>query len=70
MSQENQGVIGITGTPGKRAAPFSPSNKGTPSKTRVSPAKAAYKHSLFTSPRKSMREPEPLLDENSDRFCM
>lgn len=32
--------------------------------------KSGGRHDLFTSPRKSMRDPEPLLDENPDRFCM
>ncbi|GIL67098.1 hypothetical protein Vafri_20541 [Volvox africanus] len=54
-------------------------NKHTPGKRRhvnvddLSPAKASkfsVRHELFTSPRKSLRDPEPLLDENPDRFCM
>ncbi|KAG2492106.1 hypothetical protein HYH03_009597 [Edaphochlamys debaryana] len=42
--------------------------EGTPSKASK-PSATSLKH-LFTSPRKSLREPEPLLDENPDRFCM
>ncbi len=41
-------------------------NDDTPSKA----AKGGNIRELFTSPRKSLREPEPLLDENPDRFCM
>jgi len=37
----------------------------------VSPSKGkSQKADLFKSPRKSTKEPEPLLDENEDRFCM
>ena len=36
----------------------------------LSPVKGLTKAELFKSPAKSLREPEPLLDENPDRFCM
>lgn len=42
------------------------SNMGLGSPARVKSTKA----DLFTSPLKSTRVPEPLLDENPDRFCM
>uniref|UniRef100_A0A7S2QT76 Uncharacterized protein n=1 Tax=Chlamydomonas chlamydogama TaxID=225041 RepID=A0A7S2QT76_9CHLO len=35
-----------------------------------SPVKKASKAELFNSPYKSTKAPEPLLDENPDRFCM
>ena len=35
-----------------------------------SKAKGLTKAQLFTSPRKTLREPEPLLEDNPDRFCM
>ncbi|KXZ49860.1 hypothetical protein GPECTOR_19g311 [Gonium pectorale] len=55
------------GTPGKRKG----LGDEDPSPSKVSKAERSQaKHELFTSPRKSMRDVEPLLDENPDRFCM
>ncbi|GLC39348.1 hypothetical protein PLESTB_000894700 [Pleodorina starrii] len=51
-------------TPGKRKSVMDED----PSPSKVT--KSLAKHDLFTSPRKSMRDPDPLLDENPDRFCM
>lgn len=46
----------------------------SPAKQLASPLKApspaSNKHELFKSPLKSTREPEPLTDENPDRYCM
>uniref|UniRef100_A0A7S3QML3 Uncharacterized protein n=1 Tax=Dunaliella tertiolecta TaxID=3047 RepID=A0A7S3QML3_DUNTE len=49
-------------TPTKRMG--GPLANGSPAK------KSDHKAALFTSPKKSTALPEPLLDENSDRFCM
>lgn len=40
----------------------------SPAKVAPSPAKPTNKKELFTSPLKSLRDPEPLLDESSDRW--
>ncbi|EFJ45449.1 hypothetical protein VOLCADRAFT_109884 [Volvox carteri f. nagariensis] len=59
----------LAGTPSK----VTPGKRKLINAEDVSPSKvnkSVTKHELFTSPRKSMRDPEPLLDENPDRFCM
>lgn len=53
-------------SPGKKAPMASPTKSSAP----VSPSKGSYKAELFTSPLKSTRMPEPLTDENPDRYCM
>ena len=57
-------IVGVSSglpgaSPAKRLPPPSPSR-----------GKGLTRSELFTSPRKSTRDPEPLLDENPDRFCM
>ncbi|GFR46419.1 hypothetical protein Agub_g8001 [Astrephomene gubernaculifera] len=70
MSPPRSGIAGSkTATPSKAGTPKRKSNNPEdPSPSKAS--RSSHLHNLFTSPRKSMREHEPLLDENPDRFCM
>lgn len=42
---------------------------GKENKVASSPFKNTNKAALFRSPRKTLREPEPILDENPDRYA-
>ncbi len=48
------------------SSPSASSSHGSPFRSK----RPSYKAELFTSPLKSTRTPEPLLDPSSERFCM
>ena len=61
------GAQSINASPAKGMALLSPAKREAPP---LSPSGKAYKAELFKSPLKSTKQPEPLTDENPDRYTM